>query len=263
MHYTGTESWTYAMAIELSKEHEVIVWSPLLGKMAQKLTEQGIEVVRDDPKEYDFAIVNHNAFWDKVKEPKVFTSHSKIFDIEKPPETNNWVGVNEYIGERVIRNGVDLERFHNTEINETCKNILLLSNPNYSQGKEFVKNVLKGYNVITIEEERFDIENLIKQADLVISLQRGAIESLAMGKNVIYADWREYDKYLMGYDIITEDNYELFKTGQMRANIKPITSGQLLEMVKQYNPKRNLRHLIEKDFNIKLTAKQYLQWKKN
>lgn len=260
MHFTGTESWTYAMATELSKEHEVIVWSPQRGRMAEKLIEKGIRVVDEDPKEYDLAIVNHAPFWEKVKEPKIFTSHSKIFDVEQPPIGSKWVGVNEYIAGNnpVIRNGVDLERFYNTEINETCQNILLLSNPFYSQGKEFVKNTLKGYNIITIDKELFEIEEKIAQADIVITYQRGAIESMAMGKNVIYADWREYDTCLKGYDIITEDNYELFKTGQMRQNLKQISAQELQEMVKKYNPKRNLRHLIEKDFNIKLTAKQYL-----
>lgn len=259
-HYTGTESWMYAMCNELRKNHEVIVWTTSLGTMSKKIEELGIKVYTEQPTEhYDFAIVNHNIFWDKVKDPKIFTSHSKFYAVEQPPKGIKYAGVNEYIGgDWIIRNGVDLERFKPTPINKECKNILLLSNPVYARGKEFVRKALSNYNVITLDEEVFEIENEIAKADLVISFQRGAIESLACGKNVIYADWRDHTAVFEGYDIINKDTYDLFKTGAMRRDIKYISPDELREMVKKYDPDCNLRPEIERDFNIKTTAQQYI-----
>jgi len=259
--YQGTESWTYAMAKELSKEHEVTVFTKELGLMSDKIEELGVKVVQSGAGDYDFALINHNNFWKEVKCPKLFTSHSNFLPIEQPTREmgDDWIGVNEYICPRVIRNGIDLERFKPTKINKELKNILYLSNPTYSKGKDFIREVFKDYNVITLDEQTFDINEYIDKADLVISYARGAIESLVSGKKVIYGDWRHDTNCFMGYGMITEDNYELFKNGDMRKNLRKMDADTLLAETSLYDPLNCLSERSRQDYDIKKTTKEYIR----
>ena len=260
--FTGTESWVYAMAKELGKEHHVTVFSPSMGNAWKKLLGEICDVKQFYSGEYDFAIVNHTTTWVMLPDslPKVFTSHSKIYDIEQPP-CKDYVGVNEVIGGTVIRNGIDCERFKPTKVNNELKNILLLSNPLYSGGVDFVRSITNDYNLIVLPAETFEIEKYINQADLVISLARGALESMACGKNVIYGDFRKdwMNEFRMT-GIITQNNFEEFKRGEMVGKLEAVTANQLLEELKKYKPTTGdwLREQVKKDFNIEKTTKQYL-----
>lgn len=264
--YCGTETWTYAMAKELSKRFDVSVYSPCLGKIANEIA-KFCKVVSSIGN-YDLAIVNHIDCWNKIPDDifKIFTSHSKIYEIEQPPINAHYVvGVNEYINKNVIRNGIDTKRFKPTKINKVLKNILYLSNPAYAGGKEIMAEAAKGYNLITIDEERFDIENLIAKADLVVSLGRGALESMACGKNVIYGDFRsDWMGDFKGGGLITPDNYNDFKTGEWHKDRKILTIKKLKEEFRKYKYEYGVfnRAKILKDFNIINTAQQYINiWK--
>lgn len=261
--FCGTESWIYAMAKELSKKHQVTVFSPSLGNEVTKKIREVCDVIQFYKGEYDLAIVNHTTTWEKLPEdlPKIFTSHSKIYAIEQPPY-KDYVGVTEAIGGVIIRNGIDCERFKPTSVNEKLKNVLLLSNPMYSGGVEFVKKAIGDLNLIVIERQTFDIEEYINQADLVISLSRGALESMACGKNVIYGDYRKgwMNEFRMT-GMINQDNFEEFKRGEMVEKLKPVTAFELKRELEKYSPKRGewLREQVIKDFNIEKTAEQYLR----
>lgn len=261
--YRGTETWTYAMAKELSKEHNVSVYSSAFGRIATKMS-RFCELVDEIKEDYDLAIVNHRDCWDKVPDSifKIFTSHSKIYDIEQPPKNAKYVvGVNEYINKNVIRNGIDCERFKPTKINKELKDILYLSNPAYAAGKETMEEACKGYNLIMIEAETPDIENSITQADLVVSLGRGALEAMASGKNVIYGDFRaDWMNCFKGGGLITPHNYNDFKTGAWHKDRKEMTVDDLRYEFKKYSKSIGEfnRQMILKDFNIKKTAKQYI-----
>lgn len=260
--YTGTESWTYAMAKELNKAHKVTVLSPNLGLMAEHV-KQICPVITSYSGEYDFAIVNHTTTWEMLPKelPKIFTSHSKVFDIELPP-CEDFVGVNENIGGKIIRNGIDCTRFHETFVNDKLQNILLLSNPLYSGGMQFVSEACKDYRLTVLTEQVFNIEDIIKKADLVISLSRGALESMASGKNVIYGDYRrDWMKEFRAYGMITEDNFDKFKRGEMTKELRPFTIEDLRAELQKYDPKRGswLRNQIVNDFNIKNTARKYVE----
>lgn len=258
-HYTGTESTTYALCKELrARGHMVTVWTAKVGKMADKIAGLGVCVVTAPPLgNFDVAFVNHNIFWERVQGLKFYTTHGD--SKEEAPPTDTYFSATEFLGANVIRQGIDLNRFKHKPINETLQNILLLSNPNYSQGKAMVKTAFPDHNVITLDEETFDIEKYIYQADLVISFFRGALESLACGRNVIYADWRNGQTTMEGYGIINKETYELFKTGQMRRLKRGLSIQDLQEMVEQYDSKLSLRKEIERDFDIKKTVNLYLQ----
>ena len=221
--YTGSETWVYAMVQELKKKHEVTVMTEHLGLMSDKLD---CEVITEYKGSYDLAIVNH--LYDKLPKDlfKIFTSHSLIYDIEKFPDCKYKVGVTEAVarGNPVIRNGIDCERFKPTSVNLELKNILYLSNTNYAGGLDFIKEACQGYNLTYLKENRFDIENLIDNADLVISLGRGALEAMACGKNVIYGDLRkDFMTEFSGGGMITPKTYEDFKTGKWQIKREKIT----------------------------------------
>ncbi len=258
--YTGSETWIYAMVKELGKNHDITVMTEHRGPMSDRLE---CEVITEYKGSYDLAIVNH--LYDKLPKDlfKIFTSHSLIYDIEKFPDCEHKVGVTEAVarGNPVIRNGIDCERFKPTQVNKELKNILYLSNTDYQGGLEFIKEACRGYNLTWIEENRFDVENLIDKADLVISLGRGALESMACGKNVIYGDLRNnFMTEFKGGGMITPDTYEDFKTGKWQINREVMTVSGLRNEIKKYNPDHGdfNRQMILKDFNIIKTSQQYL-----
>lgn len=261
--YHGTETWVYTMAKELSKKYEVEVYAGGQGKMSKKIAEF-CKVIDNVGSDYDLAIVNHKDCWDKISDNifKIFTSHSKFIDIEQPPENAKYVvGVNEYINKNVIRNGIDCERFKPTKINKELKNILYLSNPAYAEGKDIMSEACEGYNLITLDEERFDIENLINQADLVVSLGRGALESMACGKNVIYGDFRKgWMDCFKGGGLVMPNNYNDFKIGGWHKDRKEMGVKDLRNEFKKYDYRYGEfnKKMILKDFNIRKIAQQYI-----
>lgn len=257
--YTGSESWMYAMATQLSKSQDVSVYTNVRGRMSEKLSDYMVEDCNGD---YDLALVNHVTTYDLVHCPKIFTSHSTIHEIERPP-CKKFVGVNERIaqGNTVIRNGIDCKRFKPTKVNKKLENILYLSNPAYSGGRPFMEEACKGYNLITLDEQVFDIEKYIDKADLVISMARGALEAMACGKNVIYGDFRrDWMKAFKSKGMITKENFDVFKTGYATTTMKRMTPADLREEFKKYDSKRGewLRQQVEEDFNIEKTAEEYL-----
>ena len=82
----------------------------------------------------------------------------------------------------------------------------------------------------------FDIENVISEADLVVTLGRGAYESMACGKNVLVADWRQYQRPLMD-GLITKNNIDkfIYHNCSGRCEKKIITEKSITEEIKKYS----------------------------
>lgn len=90
-------------------------------------------------------------------------------------------------------------------INDTLKNILIIRNNATIQ-----ESIFESFGFLT---EKYDvgvsdistpINDQIEWADLVITLGRGALESMAMGRNVLVADQRNYQGRL-GECMLTKD----------------------------------------------------------
>lgn len=268
-HFYGTETWTLAMAKELSKLHDVKVFTFRPGKMAEKVSEFA-EVVTEMPQDGDFYIVNHNDCYPLVPKdkPMVYTSHGR-FGVELFPDGDfPKVGVTEEVAHEnpIIRNGIDCERFFSKRpLSKKLETVLYLSHPHYGQAKEIVREACQGLKLITIEEERFDIETLINEADLVITLGRGILESLACERNVISADWRAgWMETLSGGGMITEENFDSLKTHSFSGRNKPIifTAERLKEEFQKYDSERSLRHKIIDEFDITKQCQKYLTYSK-
>jgi len=256
------------MAKELTSLGSIVTVLTNHGSKMQAEIEKFCRVVNQiNGENYDLAIINHSNCWDKIPNriPKVFTSHSAFIDIEQfPDDCEHRVGVTELTakGNKIIRNGIDCSRFKPTKVNNTLKNILYLSNPNYREGLEIVREACHGYNLMYLESEVFSIEDYINKADLVISMSRGALEAMACGKNVIYGDKRAgWMDSFQGGGMITPQNFNKFKEGEYIKNPIRFTAESLRREINKYDPNRGiwLRKRILNEFNIRKTCQEYLQ----
>lgn len=223
---------------------------------------------------FEFAFVNHSDCHEKVPEniPTIFTSHG-LSDIEHPARmVNCHVAVSEEIAAKhgadtIIRNGVDCHRFRpRTPAKKKLETVLYLSHPHYKSAQNIVREACSKYGVrfLQVEHEMFHIERLILQADLVIGFGRGLLESMACGRNVLSADWREY--YMDGFEgggMVTPDNFDTLKqdnfTGRMSGQIE-FDADSLCAEFEKYDSERGewLRERVLDEFNIEKTVQEYL-----
>ena len=265
----GTETWVKTVADELKRRgHEVHLMTSYIGKFAEGLDYLILWEFVDN---YDLILCNHTTQLERIKTdtPIIFTSHSFFIDIEQPIKgADAYVAVIEEIAEKqkefnptVIRNGIDLEKFKSTTpINKELKTVLYLSHPWNKKALPIIKEACKDYELITIEQETNNVETLINKADLVITLGRGILESLACGRNVISADWRSWMQSFSGGGVVTKDNFNKLKTHAFSGRNKPIefTAERLKQELEKYSPDNNLRHLMEKECDIKKQVDKYL-----
>lgn len=242
--YTGSETWAYTMAKYLSRDHDVYVYTPRLGMMSDKID---FCPVGDEWRDCDVAIVNHRTTLEVI--PKgtkmVYTSHSSFLPIEQFPDTDCLkVAASHEIAEgkdvMVVPQPIDFERFTPTKINKTPEKIFYMCNIGYSQGEDIVREAFP--NAIFLKEHTFDIENILKEADVVIGIGRCAYEALAMGKNVISADFRSYQDQFGGGGMVTEENFQELNWANMtgRNCYREMTPQDLRDELKKYDPNRKI-----------------------
>ena len=216
----GSETYTYALINELFNRGfkiELVCGSRRFGIMSKKIyNDFGIipDSFSNDP---DLCFLNHTTSVSRALQRGVSSKkivqvcHGKIPDLEQPfgNPIKNYISISEEVAEHllnigfdslVVRNGIDLNRFKPTKVNGSLKNILSLSQSH--RFNIFLKKIClkNGWNFSSNNKFKnpiFDIEKKINEADLVVSLGRGAYEALACGKNVLVADWRPYQEPLM------------------------------------------------------------------
>jgi len=96
---------------------------------------------------------------------------------------------------------------------------------------------------------RWNVEDYIKSSDLVMAVGRSAIESLAMGKNVLIMNSNQAN------GLVTEDNFdehaETNFSGWTKYRKDDYDAGYIAKQLKRYDPK-SLRHMITKKYDINL-----------
>lgn len=203
--------------------------------------------------------------------PLIYISHGILSPMEDPPSIdigiNRYIAISEEIKKKlinkngiarkditIVRNFVDTNRFNiKTTIGKIPKKVLFISSRHTPQTLDRIKracSLLKLKLVLLGKNNKTHlVEEYINNADIVISLGRGAIESMSCGRPVIVYD------YQGGDGLISENNYKLLmkKNFSGRSFKKQYTVRELTKLLKQYNPEfsQKNRNIVLKSFNIK------------
>ena len=242
----GTETWVLTMARYLSQFHDVGVYTKHKGYVSSLLS----DLIDDHPVDYDLALINHNSCIGVSARKKIFTSHGVIPQLEKPEGgCDIYVAVNENVAEHfgldiIIKNPIDTELYKPTsKIRERPERILALTNGDipipHKNGRR----------------NEFIAADHMNDADLVVSMGRGALEAMSCARNVIVWDnksgwgWR-------GDGYMDDPN-----------RIKGFVAGPYLkreinwdEELAKYDPKqgeRNRQYILE-HHTVEKIAEQYL-----
>lgn len=262
----GSETWVRTMYDELSKEHEVHVWTPIhhlwkdIPDFNPRLT-------------YDVGILNHSQCVKHLSSAsikrRIFTSHGVIPQPEWPiPGCDVYVAVSEEVQQNmrerwgidsvVIRNPINLQRFRSTRhVNDTLQRVLFLSN--YGWGvMESLEAGTRGYDYRHVGgEHRIEaVEKVINWADLVVGLGRSVYEAMACGRNVVVFDYQGADGFVDEETILKYRQ----KNCSGRTNRIKFDPGLLRQELAKYDPHlgAKLRVYTEQHHDVRNIAQEYL-----
>ena len=170
----------------------------------------------------------------------------------------------DFSNKELIRNGIDIKRFKYIKPKKELKNILVFDSRNnaFQNSKVLAASSMLGKYMSFLGEDlnhnihnRWNVEDYIKSSDLVIAVGRSAIESLAMGKNVLIANINQAN------GLVTEDNFdehtETNFSGWTKYRNDNYDVSYLAKQFKLYNPV-SLRDLVIKKYNINLYIEQII-----
>lgn len=213
--FAGSELYIYDLARELkARNHQITCFTLNAGKVADKLKEFGIETTNDLSTVKDIDVIHaHHRHEFKIAAayfpftPLVYVSHSALHPQERPTGGKNlitrYVAVSEAVGKLLIEtegispdlidivpNFADIPRFTaKNRIAEKPQRVLI--NSSYYEINDIIREACTLAGIQEIEKIGapsklvWDVENYIERADLVITVGKGAIEAMAMGRAVI------------------------------------------------------------------------------
>lgn len=221
--FSGSELFVLNISKELTDNgHDVSIFSPVLGKIAEKARGMGISVTDNllDYKNEKFDIIHaqHNptailARSVFPKTPMVFMSHGFLPELEQPPsidlgiekfivlseETKEHLVKNHLIPEAKItflNNSIDTEKFYpKRKPTKRPRKILVISNHYTEEVKKVIEGAATDLNMEVVHAGMPDnpvpseaMPDYINQSDIVVTLGLGALEAMACARNVIIYD---------------------------------------------------------------------------
>jgi CheY-like chemotaxis protein len=286
-HYAGSETFTYALACELKRiHHEVICFSPRLGRLADRLREADVPVTDDlavVPDDIDVIHAHHRhesalAFARFPDKPMILVCHGILPWQEQPLRSqlnvHRYVAVSEEVREGlarryrldsrhipVVRNGIDLRRFFSrAPIRPRPRRALVLSNYMPESQRALIRRVCAELGIALNEAGRaraqWAVEEEINQADLVFGLGRSALEALACKRSVIVFD------YNGGDGLVTPENFPLLRLRNLsgRTHRRQYTEESLRAEIERYDPSTAdpLYEMIRLDHDVRRLAQRYV-----
>lgn len=286
-YYAGTEIFTYALACELKHlGHEVICFSPRLGRLTDRLLEADIAVsdnLATLPGDIDIIHAHHRheallAFARFPEKPMVLVCHGVLPWQEQPFRSrlniHRYVGVSEEVRDhlvrhhridrtdvRILRNGIDLRRFASQKpIRPRPKHALVLSNHMPDSLRSLISDVC-GRLDMTVglaggAQSLWAVEEEINRADLVFALGRSALEALACKRAVIVLDYNGAD------GLVTPENFNLLRLRNFsgRTYRHQYSEESLLKEIGRYDPTtvEPLYQVVRREHDVRQMARGYV-----
>lgn len=217
----GTESYTYALAVELKRMgHDVEYFAVVRGRTSSLLEEQGVPFMSAG--HYDLILANHTTVVEKVWPLgyTIQTCHGNISELEQPsPFADAYVAVSEEVRQHlqskgyeatVIPNGIDCKRFSpKAPVSQTLTTVLSLCQSDVAN--DFIRKCCEQAGVQFLQSNKFtdnvwSVEDTINKSDLVVGLGRSAYDAMACGRCVLVYDYREYMGEFLGDGMLTPDS---------------------------------------------------------
>jgi hypothetical protein len=279
----GSETYAYTLLKELHSrpDIDVVGFTTSVGLVANKLVNEGVKITTKLPEDdFDLILCSHTSTAKsivKLSGFKIQTCHGIYPPLEQPyPGVDAYVSISEEVQKhitnkgyrsKIIFNGVDCERFtSHRDINEKLTSVLSLSQSrelNQVLQQVFSQSGIKFNSLNKFTNPLFEVEGMINQADLVISLGRGVYESMACGRNVLILDRRPYVAGPpLGDGILTQDNfYDYMKNNcSGRYSKKAYNAQTLINEIQKYDKAngKELMAIANKELNIKTQVDKYL-----
>jgi glycosyltransferase involved in cell wall biosynthesis len=287
--YAGSETFTYALAVELQRQgHDPVCFSPILGPLADHLIAEGIRVTDDlatleDPIDVIHGHHRYESFLAYARfpdKPMILVCHG-IFPWQEQPLRSRlnifrYVAVSEEVKTHlaethsidsgqtlVIPNGIDLTRFYPRKpIEAAPRRALIISNNMPDAQRKVIRKACERLDIeLTllggVGKPVWNVEDYINEADVVFSLGRGALEAMACARAVIVCGYSGAD------GLITPQNFHAFREKNFSGRSGRFKYGEsdVVDEIKRYDPSvpGRLLEYVENDHNIQTVARRYLK----
>jgi len=234
-HWCGSETFTATLVRALVRDgHTVEVFAAIQGEVSESLAplarvvcNQYLErlqwATEPDPEPpYDLVLTSHHTAQKAAMglgRVHITTCHGVVPDLEQPhPGADAYVAVSEEVHEHlasrgfastVIRNGVDTTRFRPCRpLPARLERVLLLSNYDAAEPivREAAGRVGARFRRVGGAASVSNVAGPIDEADLVVTLGRGAYEAMSAGRNVVIFDRRDYADVQGADGFVTPDD---------------------------------------------------------
>ena len=274
----GTESYTYALAMELQRlGHDVEHFAIVRGGVSSMLEEKGVPFMSAD--HYDLILANHTTVVEQLWPYGyvIQTCHGTIAELEQPsPYADAYVGVSEEVREHlqskgykaaaVIANGIDCNRFcPKRPVSPTLQTVLSLCQSDIAN--DFIRRCCQQEGIRFLQSNKFTdnvwaIEDLINESDLVVGLGRSAYDAMACGRCVLVYDFREYMGEFLGDGMLTPDSigHSMLCNCSGRASRLKYDEQAFKREMQKYSPELAAwgREYALEHLNIEVAVRKYL-----
>lgn len=264
----GSERWTETMANGFNRMgHTVHLRTHHTGRFSEMLPYP----INTTDTDYDFILVNHDmGLVSDCTGFKVFTSHGIIETLERPQQAHVVVGITKEVADyyslgTVILNPIDLTVFHQTrKRSQEPKSVLAITTSDATWEK--VSQAASFLGIKPLRASKFahvnDIAALINEADIVVSLGRGAYEALACNRPVLVYDERPYNG-AKSDGIITPQNFHAIRNNNCSGRCFSVAPDvpHIISEIQSYNSHIDYRPLVS-DQSMDIIINEYIYlWK--
>jgi O-antigen biosynthesis protein len=276
----GSETYTYTVARALlERGHRPTVVSPIVGEVGERLRSAHVPVVDELQKvrgHPDVIHSQHNVLALAARDwfpgaPLVFHSHGTLPLPEQPPSVDlnvqRYVAVSDLVRRhlesrgvpepliRILENPVDLRRFApRSELSARARRALVLSAVMDPGTFEVIREACGRMDieleVVGLDGTRtWDVERRMQDADVVFSLGRGAIESMASGRAVFVYDRHGADGWVTP-ETVDDIASHTFSGKRFRRQLTP---AELVAELDRYDPAMGPanRRIAEERYDIR------------